>query len=72
MANEYRAMYQKLIQRLRQARLDAELTQVEAGKHLKKPQAYISKVERGERRVDAVELDELAKLYKKKVDYFLK
>lgn len=71
MANEYRAKYQKLIQRLRQARLDADLTQVEAGKRLKKPQAYISKVERGERRVDAVELAEFAKIYGKSMNYFL-
>jgi len=48
------------------------LTQVEAGKRLKKPQAYISKIERGERRVDAVELDELARLYNKPLEYFLK
>ena len=72
MANEYRAKYQKLIQRLRQARLDADLTQVEAGKRLKKPQAYISKVERGERRVDAVELAEFAKVYGKPINYFVK
>ena len=70
MATKYRAKYQKFIQKLRQARLDADLTQVEAGKRLKKPQAYISKIERGERRVDAVELDELAKLYAKPLDYF--
>ncbi len=70
MATKYRAKYQKFVQRLRQARLDAGLTQVEAGKQLKKPQAYISKIERGERRVDAVELDELAKLYDKPLDYF--
>ncbi|PIR83006.1 hypothetical protein COU19_02465 [Candidatus Kaiserbacteria bacterium CG10_big_fil_rev_8_21_14_0_10_56_12] len=72
MASKYRAKYQKLIQRLRQARLEAGLTQVEAGKRLKKPQAYISKIERGERRIDAVELDELARLYGKPLDYFVK
>jgi len=71
MATKYRVKYQKFVQKLRQARLDANLTQVEAGKRLKKPQAYISKIERGERRVDAVELDELAKLYNKQIDYFL-
>ena len=72
MATKYRVKYQKFVQKLRQARLDVNLTQVEAGKRLKKPQAYISKIERGERRVDAVELDELAKVYRKSLDYFIK
>jgi len=71
MASKYRVKYQKLIERLRQARLEAGLTQVEAGKKLKKPQAYISKIERGERRLDAVELDELARLYGKNINYFV-
>jgi transcriptional regulator with XRE-family HTH domain len=48
------------------------LTQVEAGKRLKKPQAYLSKIERGERGIDAVELGELAKVYRKPLDYFIK
>jgi len=72
MASKYRVKYQKLTQRLRQARLDVGLTQVEAGKKLKKPQAYISKIERGERRIDAVELEELAKVYDKDLSYFVK
>jgi len=71
MASKYRVKYQKLIQRLRQARLDAGLTQVEAGKKLKKPQAYLSKIERGERRIDAVELAEFAKVYGKDINYFI-
>ena len=72
MATKYRVKYQKLIAKLRSARLEASLTQVEAGKKLKKPQAYLSKIERGERRVDAVELSELAKAYNKSLDYFIK
>jgi len=71
MADKYRAKYQNLIKRLRQARLEAGLTQVEAGKRLKKPQAYISKIERGERRVDAVELAEFTKIYGKSMSYFV-
>lgn len=71
MTKKYEAKYQKLIQRLRQARLDAGLTQVDVGKKLKKPQAYVSKIERGERRVDVVELDELARLYNKSLNYFI-
>ena len=70
MATKYKVKYQKLTAKLRSARLEAGLTQVEAGKKLKKPQAYISKIERGERGVDAVELAEFAKLYQKPMDYF--
>ena len=72
MSKKYQAKYQKLTAKLRSARLEAGLTQVEAGKLLKKPQAYISKIERGERGVDAVELAEFAKTYKKSMDYFIK
>ncbi len=72
MADKYRIKYQNFIKRLREARLEAGLTQVEAGKRLKKPQAYISKIERGERRVDVVELGEFARLYNKSLDYFIK
>src|SRR3989344_4830837 len=71
MATKYRVKYQKLTAKLRSARLEAGLTQVDAGKKLKKPQAYISKIERGERRVDAVELAELAKIYEKSMSYFV-
>jgi len=53
------------------ARLEAGLTQVEVGKRSKKPQAYISKIERGERGVDAVELAEFTKLYGKSMNYFV-
>ena len=72
MSKKYQAKYQKLTAKLRSARLESGLTQVEAGKKLKKPQAYISKIERGERRVDAVELAEFAKVYKKELNYFIK
>jgi len=71
MSKKYLAKYQKLTAKLRSARLEAGLTQVETGKKLKKPQAYLSKIERGERGVDAVELAELAKVYRKSLDYFV-
>jgi transcriptional regulator with XRE-family HTH domain len=72
MSKKYLPKYQRLIQKLRDARLEAGLTQVEAGKRLKKPQAYLSKIERGERSVDAVELGEMAKIYRKDITYFIK
>jgi transcriptional regulator with XRE-family HTH domain len=72
MSKKYLPRYQKLTQKLRNARLEAGLTQVEAGNRLKRPQAYLSKIERGERSVDVVELAELAKVYNKSINYFIK
>ena len=63
--------YKKLIERLKQARLDAGLSQqVVAGK-LGKPQSYVSKVESGERRVDIIDVKALAKVYKKSLEDFV-
>lgn len=71
MATTYRAKYSQFLIKLREARLEAGLTQVEVGKKLKQPQAYVSKIERGERRVDAVELAEFAKIYSKNINFFV-
>ena len=72
MSKKYQAKYQKLTAKIRSARLEAGLTQVEAGKRLKKPQAYISKIERGERKIEAIELGDFAKIYNKDIKYFIK
>ncbi|MBU0722759.1 helix-turn-helix domain-containing protein [Patescibacteria group bacterium] len=45
--NEYR----KVVKRLQEARTEAGLTQVDVAIKLKKPQSYVSKIERNERRV---------------------
>ena len=60
----YSREYKHFIERLRKVRLEAGLTQVEAARKLKKPQSYVSKIERGERRIDIVELRWLLKIYK--------
>ncbi|MBI1800941.1 MAG: helix-turn-helix transcriptional regulator [Chloroflexi bacterium] len=67
----HHAQYQKFLKQLRQARLDAGLTQLEAARLLNKPQSYISKCENGERRVDVVELKVFASIYKKPFEFFL-
>ncbi len=67
----YSKEYKNIIGRLKTARLDAGLKQEDAAAKLKRPQSYISKIERGERRIDVAELKELAKLYKKDITYFL-
>ncbi|TSC96430.1 MAG: helix-turn-helix domain-containing protein [Parcubacteria group bacterium Athens1014_26] len=64
--------YQDFALKLKNARLEAGLTQVEAAKKLKRPQSYISKSEAGEQRLDIVEIKKFATLYKKDVGYFIK
>lgn len=72
MAKTYSQKSTDLLEKLRSARLEAGLTQVEASKKLKKPQSYISKIERGERKIEAIELGDFAKLYNKEITYFIK
>lgn len=57
--------------RLRKARTEAGLTQAEVAKKLGATQSWVSKIELGELRVDAIWLNRLAKLYRKDVSYFL-
>lgn len=63
--------YRIFVERLKQARVEAGLTQVQAAKKLGRPQSHISNVETGQQRVDVVELKRFAKLYGKSVNYFL-
>jgi transcriptional regulator with XRE-family HTH domain len=55
--------YHAMLQRLRQAREAAGLTQAEVAQALGRPQSFVSKIEAGERRLDPIELWHLAKLY---------
>ena len=68
----YTNEYKNVIKKLKQARTETGLTQVDISLKLKKPQSYISKIERGERRIDVAELSVLAKIYKKPLNYFVK
>ena len=52
----YSREHKVLLQLLTQSRLEAALTQVELAKRLKEDQTWVSKVERGIRRLDLVEL----------------
>jgi transcriptional regulator with XRE-family HTH domain len=63
--------YRRMLARLRQARLDAGLTQEEVGRRIGIRQNLVSKMELGERRLDPVELARFAALYRKPLDWFL-
>lgn len=62
--------YQEFLRKLRQARIDARLTQAQVAKALKRPQSFVSKCESGERRVDFAELQDFARLYHQSLDFF--
>lgn len=53
---QYVKQYREFLRRLKRAREESGLKQVEVARLLGRPQSYISKCESGERRVDAVEL----------------
>jgi len=68
---DYGQQYQAFLVRLRTARQDAGMTQQEVAESLNKSQAYVSRSENGDRRVDVIELQQFAFLYGKPVLYFL-
>lgn len=71
-----RAIYTKehnaIVERLKIARINAGLGQIEVAKKLGKTQSYVSKIESGQRRFDVLQLKEFAKIYKKSLDFFVK
>lgn len=56
----FTSRYQRLKRLLIEARQDAGLTQVDLAAKLDRPQSFVSKYERGERRLDIVEFLEVA------------
>lgn len=67
----YQKAYNAFRERLIKARKDAGMTQGEVNERMGKPHSFISKCELGERRVDFVELQMLAKVYSKTIAFFL-
>jgi len=64
--------YADFVGKLRVARLEAGLRQIDVAKKLKRTQSYVSRVEVGEQRLDILELKKFAELYKKDLNYFIK
>ena len=67
----YSKEHQILIEKIKKARCDAGLDQKQVAELLGTTQSNISKIESGQRRVDVLQLKELARVYKKRVSYFI-
>ncbi|HBS04439.1 MAG TPA: XRE family transcriptional regulator [Leptospiraceae bacterium] len=63
--------YRVFLQKLKQAREESGLTQVQVAQRLERHQSYVAKCEQGERRVDVIELKRFAELYDRSVEWFL-
>lgn len=68
----YTEEFQVVIAKLKEARLKQGLTQQQVAKSLGVGQSFISKIESGQYRLDIIQLQEFAKLYKKSLSSFLK
>lgn len=57
----YTREYQSMLRLLREARAEAGITQVDLAKRLRLTQSLVSKIERGDRRLDLAELRSFCK-----------
>lgn len=62
MTSTYSDSYQLLLTQLLAARKNAGFTQTMLSERLSKPQSFVSKYERGERRLDVIEFLEVCQL----------
>ena len=67
----YDEKHKSLVEKLKIARIESNISQEELAKKLNRTQSFISKLENGQVKVNAILLAELSKLYKKSVNYFL-
>lgn len=68
----YTESYARLIGKLKQARKQAGLKQKDVARKLDRTQSYVSKIESGQSRLDIIQLKEIARVYKKSLDFFIK
>ena len=67
----YSKQHRAIADKLRRARMDAGLNHSDVAKRLRKPQSYVSRCETGDHRLDVIELQTFAKIYKKPSRFFL-
>jgi transcriptional regulator with XRE-family HTH domain len=67
----YQRAYQAFLKRLIKARKEAGYNQGDISERMGKARTFLSKCELGERRLDVIELQKLARIYGKSIAYFL-
>lgn len=67
----YTEEHRAIVQRLIKARQESGLKQEDVAKLLNRTQSFVSKVEAGQKRIDVVELKELARIYNKPLGFFI-
>jgi transcriptional regulator with XRE-family HTH domain len=67
----YSTEYKRFLGRLQEARRATGITQIEAAKRLKRPQSYISRCESGQKRIDLFEMQDICRLYRKPLNFFV-
>lgn len=68
----YQETYDLMLERLIHAREEAGLSQRKVCDLMGMPHSFLSKCETGDRRIDVMEFLQLARLYGKPLDFFLK
>lgn len=71
MVSPYDERYEQLVQRLRRARKETDLSQSFVAAKLGLSQPLVSRIEAGERKIDPIELAMLCRLYRKSVRFFV-
>lgn len=67
----YSKDHKHLVEQLKKARTEAGMDQKDVAKALGRTQSYVSKIESGQRKIDVVQLKELAKIYSKSISFFI-
>ncbi len=63
--------HKTLVDKLIKARKERNLRQEDVAKLLGRTQSFVSKIEAGQRRIDIIQLKEFARIYKKRLDFFI-
>jgi transcriptional regulator with XRE-family HTH domain len=71
LSDVYKEQYSAFLERFRQARIESGLSQEEVADRLGVSQSLVSRAESGDRRIDIIELQAFAEIYRKSLNFFL-